>query len=98
MPLQSSCSRGGDFNASNAFFCCMKKDEELLYKRIGKRITDLRKKAGYTNQEAFAYDVGIARGQYTRYEVGSNMKLSSLHKILKFHKLTIYEFFDEGFE
>jgi len=76
----------------------MDKAEELLYKKIGMRITDLRKKAGYTNQESFAHEVGIARGQYTRYEVGANMKLSSLYKILKFHKLSIKEFFEEGFE
>ena len=75
----------------------MDKAEELLYKRIGKRITELRKKAGYTNQESFAHDVDIARGQYTRYEVGSNMKLSSLYKILKFHKMTIEEFFGKDF-
>ena len=60
----------------------MDKDEEKFYKNIGKRITQLRIKAGYKNQESFAHDAGISRGQYTRYKVGSNMKLNNLLKII----------------
>ena len=75
----------------------MDKDEEKFYKSIGKRITELRIKAGYTNQESFAHDIEIARGQYTRYELGTNMKLNNLFKIIKAHKMTREEFFSEGF-
>jgi transcriptional regulator with XRE-family HTH domain len=75
----------------------MPTEEEILFKKVGKRLAELRKKAGYTNQEEFAYEAGIARGQYSRYEVGSNITIGTLHKILKFHKITEKEFFGEGF-
>jgi transcriptional regulator with XRE-family HTH domain len=65
---------------------------------MGKRITDLRKKAGYTSQETFAYDADIPRALYGRYEKGSNLTISSLYRILKQHKITFREFFEEGFE
>ena len=76
----------------------MDRVDDLFYKKLGERITNLRKKAGYNNQEAFAYDVGISRGQYYKYELGVNMELSSLMKIINFHKMTVKEFFGEGFE
>ena len=56
-------------------------------------MTDLRKAAGYNNQESFAHDAGIARGQYGRYENGSNITVQTLFKILKFHKISFEEFF-----
>ncbi len=73
-------------------------EEELLLTRLGDRIRDLRTKKGYTSQETFAYDAEIPRAQYGRYEKGVNITLTSLYKILKFHKLTLDEFFSEGFE
>jgi transcriptional regulator with XRE-family HTH domain len=76
-----------------------KKNEiEELHSRIGSRLAELRKKAGYTNQESFAYQAGIARGQYSRYEAGTNITIDSLFKILKFLKISLKEFFSEGFE
>jgi transcriptional regulator with XRE-family HTH domain len=76
----------------------MDKFDEKFYKKLGIRITELRKKSGYTSQEAFAYEVGISRGQYYKYELGTNMEIASLLKIIKFHNLSITEFFSEGFE
>jgi transcriptional regulator with XRE-family HTH domain len=73
-------------------------DEKNLYVLIGKRITALRKKAGYTSQETFAYDADIPRALYGRYEKGANLTIYSLHRILKHHKITFKEFFNEGFE
>jgi transcriptional regulator with XRE-family HTH domain len=75
----------------------MDKNEEKFYKNLGKRIVYLRLKAGYKNQESFAYDAGIARGQYTRYELGTNMKINNLYKIIKAHKMSWNDFFSEGF-
>jgi transcriptional regulator with XRE-family HTH domain len=75
----------------------MEMDDEF-YRQLGQRITELRKKAGYASQEVFAHDVGISRGQYYRYEIGANMELSSLLKIMRFHKVNAKEFFNEGFE
>jgi transcriptional regulator with XRE-family HTH domain len=69
------------------------KEEKAIFNKIGTRITDLRKAAGYSSQEDFAYDAGIPRAQYGRYEKGSNMTLTSIIRILKFHKITLEEFF-----
>lgn len=76
----------------------MDKFDEKFYRNLGKRITQLRKNAGYSSQEGFAYEVGISRGQYYKYELGTNMELGSLLKIMKFHKISPKEFFGEGFE
>lgn len=73
----------------------MDKHEEQFYKKIGARITQLRKDAGYSSQEAFAYEVGIARGQYYKYELGVNMELASLYKIMRFLKVSPKDFFGE---
>jgi len=65
---------------------------------MGRRITNLRKKAGYTSQETFAYDADIPRALYGRYEKGSNLTIFSLYRILKQHEISFKEFFEEGFE
>ncbi len=67
-------------------------DEEVLI-NIGKRLTLLRKRAGYTSYETFAFDHGIARQQYWRLEVGGNMTIKSLLKVLAVHKMSLEEFF-----
>ncbi len=71
--------------------------ENELYPLLGKRITELRKNAGYSSQETFAYDANIPRALYGRYEKGTNLTVNSLHRILKFHKISFKEFFEEGF-
>ena len=76
----------------------LSEEEKRLYIFIGKRITQLRKKAGYTSQETFAYDADIPRALYGRYEKGANLTVYSLYRILKHHKITYKEFFEEGFE
>jgi len=73
-------------------------DEKRLYALMGKRITELRKKAGYTSQEIFAYDADIPRALYGRYEKGVNLTIYSLYRILKQHNMSFNEFFKEGFE
>jgi len=67
--------------------------EEKLYKLMGKRITELRKKAGYTSQETFAYDAEIPRALYGRYEKGANLTIHSLYRVLKYHNTTFKDFF-----
>lgn len=74
------------------------KQEEALknaLKKIGLRLTDLRKQKGYTSHEDFAYDNEIPRVQYWRIEKGqTNLTMKSLIKILAIHKLTLEEFFN----
>jgi transcriptional regulator with XRE-family HTH domain len=74
------------------------KNEIHLHTLLGKRLKELRKDAGYTSQETFAYDAEIPRALYGKYEKGANITIDSLHRILKFHKITFKEFFKKGFE
>jgi DNA-binding XRE family transcriptional regulator len=60
-------------------------------------VVPVRKEAGYSSQEAFANDAGIPRALYGRYEKGINLTIHSLYRILKFHKITLSDFFKEGF-
>jgi transcriptional regulator with XRE-family HTH domain len=64
---------------------------------LGNRIKMLRIEAGYSNYEYFAYDHNISRAQYGKYEKGANISFTTLLKIMKAHKMTIEEFFSEGF-
>ncbi len=75
----------------------MTKEEEKLLRAMGDRLRQLRKKAGFSSQDQFAYDNEIPRAQYARYEKGINITLLSLNKILKCHKMSLQEFFSKGF-
>lgn len=68
------------------------------YKKIGKRLRQLREAAGYAAAEDFAYEIDMARAQYAEYELGVNMKISSLLIILEAHGISLEEFFSEGFD
>ena len=66
-------------------------------KKLGERIRSLRIERGYTSHEIFAYEHNLPRAQYGRYERGEDLKYSSLLKIVKAFKMTLQEFFSEGF-
>jgi transcriptional regulator with XRE-family HTH domain len=67
---------------------------DALLVRIGDKVTDLRKKKGYSSYESFAYDHDIPRMQYWRVENGkTNLTLKTLHTVLAIHELTIEDFF-----
>lgn len=72
------------------------KETEKLY-QLGERLRYFRKMKGYTNYEHLAYDLGISRSQYGKYENGGNIKFSTLIKILDHLNISLKEFFDEGF-
>lgn len=67
-------------------------------KKIAEKLKELRKKAGYTNYENFAWDHDIGRVQYWRMEKGANFTMVSFLKILDAHKMSLPEFFSTGFE
>lgn len=71
---------------------------EKQLKNLGKRITELRKKKGFTNYEFFAYENKIGRSQYGRYEKGTDMQFSSILKLIEMHGISVKDFFSEGFE
>jgi transcriptional regulator with XRE-family HTH domain len=61
---------------------------------VAQKLTELRKKKGYTSHETFAMDHNIPRVQYWRLERGKiNFTLKSLGRVLAIHKLSIEEFF-----
>lgn len=64
---------------------------------LGKRLKKLRLEKGFTNYEQFAYEHNIGRAQYGRYEKGSDLRLSSLLKLLRAMEIDPVEFFSEGF-
>lgn len=74
------------------------KETTLHLKQLGKRLQQLRIKKGYTNYEIFAYDHDLGRAQYGSYENGRNIQFDTLLKLIKLHKITIKEFFSEGFD
>lgn len=73
-------------------------DDEAYLKMLGKRIRDLRIKAGYSSHETFAYAFDFPRTQYGRYERGHNITYMNLIKIVQAFDMTLEEFFSEGFE
>lgn len=68
------------------------KNEKRLIK-IGEKLRQLRKEAGYKSYETFAFDNEINRVQYGRMEKGNNMTIASLLKVLDVHKIGLEEFF-----
>lgn len=75
-----------------------KKTDNPLIQQLAKRIKELRIKKGYSNYEYFAYEHGISRAQYGRYEKGEDLRFSSLMKLIEAFGMTPDEFFSEGFE
>lgn len=72
--------------------------KEKNLKQLGERIKSLRLQKGYSNYENFAYDHGIPRAQYGRYEQGQDLRYSSLLKLVNAFDMTLEEFFSEGFK
>ena len=76
----------------------MKNIEQDKLRALGERLKYYRKLKGYTNYEHLAYDIGISRSQYGKYENGGNIKFSTLVKILEQLDTSLSEFFKEGFQ
>lgn len=71
--------------------------EDQLVK-LGARIKALRIKAGYASYETFAYEHGLPRAQYGRYEQGKDLRFSSLVRIVAAFGMTFDDFFSDGFK
>ena len=70
-------------------------EESKKLNQLGDRLRYYRKLKGYSNYEHLAYDIGISRSQYGKYENGGNIKFNTLFKILNFLNVTLNEFFSE---
>ena len=75
----------------------MEMPEQIKLDQLGERLKYFRKLKGFSNYEHFAYDLGISRSQYGKYEKGGNIKFSTLCKILQFLDVPLNEFFNNGF-
>ncbi|MCC8407740.1 helix-turn-helix transcriptional regulator [Mucilaginibacter sp. UR6-1] len=73
-------------------------EELLLLEKLAKRIKELRIEKGFSNYEHFAYESGISRTQYGKYEIGDNLKFLTLMKVLKTLDIPVSEFFAKGFD
>lgn len=67
--------------------------DDVFFDFVSIQLKKYRIDRGYTNYEHLAYEIGISRSQYGRYENGANMKLSTLLKILNFLEVSVEEFF-----
>jgi len=72
-------------------------ETEKELSKLGDRIKQLRIKKGYTSYEIFAFENGINRAQFGRYERGEDLRYSSLLKVCNALGITVKEFFSEGF-
>ena len=79
-------------------FSFMKKQKQVpvdtRYKMIGEVLRELRLDKGYTSKEFFAIDAKVARRLYYHLEDGKNMTLKTLFRILDFHGVTAWDFFE----
>lgn len=73
-----------------------KKQEDVTV--LATRLRSIRKSLGYTNYENFAFEHGIPRAQYGRYENGQDIRYTTLMKIIRAFGMTPQEFFAEGFD
>jgi transcriptional regulator with XRE-family HTH domain len=79
----------------------MAEDDDYIksqLENLGNRLKEVRKEQGYANYEQFAFDNELPRAQYGRYEKGSDLRLSSLLKVLKAMNISLKDFFNSGFE
>lgn len=76
-----------------------KSDYDLFLQKVGERMRQLRIEKGFTNYEHFAYEHGIGRSQYGKYEQGKDdLRLSSLYKVVMSLGMSLEDFFAEGFK
>jgi len=69
------------------------KDRELML-AIGEKIKDLRKKKGISYTE-IAEKIGISRNGYNNIELSkSNFSFLTLLRILKYHDISVFDFFE----
>jgi transcriptional regulator with XRE-family HTH domain len=67
--------------------------KEAALKNLGARIKELRIKKGHTSYEYFAYENDISRSQFGKYEKGSDIRFSTLVKIINGLEISLEEFF-----
>lgn len=67
-------------------------------RQLADRLRQLRVNAGFRNSDDFAFEHGLNRAQYGKYEAGRDLQYTTLVKLVRLHGLTLKEFFAEGFD
>ncbi len=67
-------------------------------KKVGARLRSLRESLGEINYERFAAKNNLNRTQLWRYENGEDFNFTSLLKVMKALKISVKDFFSEGFD
>lgn len=75
-----------------------KKARAATLDKFGNRLRQLRKEAGYTSQLTFAYEKGFNPPQVNKWERGEDIKLSNISRLCDALKISVADFFKEGFE
>lgn len=70
--------------------------EDPRIQKIAEKLKKLRKDAGFSNYEEFAWENDIGRAQYWRIEKGANFTIVTLLKILDAHKISLKDFFSDS--
>lgn len=69
--------------------------QEHITKRIGNRLKELRKNAGFTSYEKFAIEHDLDRKYYWSIEKGRNISITYLKRILDIYQISFSDFFKE---
>lgn len=68
-------------------------DFEKEFKRIGIRLKQLRRAAGFTSAEKFSNEYGFDRRTYQQWEGGKPMSIHSAIRLAMAHKISLSELF-----
>ena len=69
--------------------------KEEVIKKIGTKLKESRKSQGFSSYEHVAYELEISRALMGKYENGSDMKISTLVKIIQGLGLKVSDFFSD---
>ena len=71
------------------------KNTNEALKKVGERLKEIRKNKGFNNYEHIAYELGMSRSQYWKYEQGGNIEFATLLRVLELLNVTLGEFFKD---
>ena len=73
----------------------MANQKDVVFKKIGGKLKDMRIKAGFSSYETFAIENDLSRRYYWGVERGQNITLNYLIKLLNIHNTSIQDFFSK---
>lgn len=67
--------------------------KEEIIQKLGATLKAARKQKGFTSFEHFAYQMDISRSLYAKYEAGSDLRVSTLFRIIEGMGMRVSDFF-----